>query len=468
MDELSGRLRELGSAVADLSDRAMDQDGAAAHRVRQAFVAGVAGSGAAPGRAAALRARYRAPAVGALAAAACLLIAAGGARFAASRGAGSGLLMPLTFSVAADVPGAPAAPGVVGDWVAAGTGAPREASFSDGSELELSPGARIRVTTTSPAGADVLIERGAVHVAVAHPVRPAAERPRKWAVRAGPFEVRVTGTTFDAAWDPTAERFELTMIEGRVLVSGPNIPPERAVVGGERLVVSVRDGRMVLSSRVDPPAEPAAAPREPASADPIATPEISATAPAIVPPVGSIAAPAPAAAAPWKDLAAKGRYRDAFAAAEAAGFAQELERAPAGDLLMLADAARFSGSGARAREALLAARRRFHVQGQSAFLLGKIAADQQGSPGDAVGWFEAYLREQPGGPLAEQALGRIVDLSRRGSVDAGRAAAARYLARYPDGSYAALARSLTADPPAPAAPATPPGPPGAAGSPSEL
>jgi hypothetical protein len=146
----------------------------------------------------------------------------------------------------------------------------------------------------------------------------------------------------------------------------------------------------------------------------------------------------------WKELAARGKYRDAFAAAEAAGFGQEIERVPAGDLLMLADAARFSGSPARAREALMAARRRFGVRGQSAFLLGKIAADQQGSPGDAVSWFETYLREEPGGPLAEQALGRIVDLTRRSSPDAARRAAARYLARYPDGSYAALARSLSA------------------------
>jgi hypothetical protein len=139
----------------------------------------------------------------------------------------------------------------------------------------------------------------------------------------------------------------------------------------------------------------------------------------------------------------KGRYRDAFAAAEASGFGGEIERAPAGDLMMLADAARFSGSPARAREALLAARRRFGARGQSAFLLGKIAADQQGSPGDAVAWFETYLREEPGGPLAEQALGRILDLSRRGSPEAGKRAAERYLARYPDGSYAALARSLS-------------------------
>jgi hypothetical protein len=263
-------------------------------------------------------------------------------------------------------------------------------------------------------------------------------------VRAGPFEVRVTGTTFEAAWDPMAERFELTMFEGRVLVSGPNLPPERAVVGGERLVVSVKDGRMVLSSKGS---------SDPAGDVPLPP---SAPSPAIAPAPSSLVAaatpkaevkPPPDTPPKWKDLAAGGKYKDAFAAAEAAGFSAEVERAPAGDLLLLADAARFSGSPARAREALLAARRRFSVRGQSAFLLGKIAADQQGSPGEAVTWFETYLREQPGGPLAEQALGRVVDLSRRASPEAARQAAIRYLGRYPDGSYAALARSLTASPP---------------------
>ncbi|MFT3772482.1 MAG: hypothetical protein QM820_44375 [Minicystis sp.] len=74
-------------------------------------------------------------------------------------------------------------------------------------------------------------------------------------------------------------------------------------------------------------------------------------------------------------------------------------------------------------------------------MLGKIAADQQGAAGEAVRWFETYLSEEPGGALAEQALGRILEL-RKGEGDAARAVAERYLARYPNGAHAALARSL--------------------------
>jgi hypothetical protein len=415
--QLRERLMELGAAVADVSDRAASPQ--ARTLARNAFVSGGA----------AVPSARRSPWVPALAAAACLALVISGVgwRLVSTPVRPA----PISFSV-----GASGAPGFVGDWVAAAADTPLPTRFSDGSELQLSPGARVRVTTTSATGADVLIERGSVHAAVAHPNGAGTAR---WALRAGPFEVRVTGTTFDAAWDPMAETFELTMIEGRVLVTGPGLPPDRTVVGGERLVVSVRDGRMVLSSVAVTSAVTSSdgAPAPSVSPGPAADPEAAAPSVSVV--VAATPPPMPA----WKELATKGRYRDAFAAAEAAGFGVEIERVPAGDLLMLADAARFSGSPGRAREALLAARRRFGSKGQSAFLLGKISADQLGSPGEAVGWFETYLREEPGGPLAEQALGRILDLSRRGSSEAGQRAAARYLARYPDGSYAALARSLS-------------------------
>jgi hypothetical protein len=74
-------------------------------------------------------------------------------------------------------------------------------------------------------------------------------------------------------------------------------------------------------------------------------------------------------------------------------------------------------------------------------LLGKIAADQLGSPGEAATWFETYLQEEPGGALAEQALGRMLEIRKR-DPGAARATAERYLARYPNGAYAALARSI--------------------------
>jgi hypothetical protein len=450
MDDLSDRYKALGGAVADVSDRASDggPGRAAVDRARRSFLAPQ------PVRRAMPRARTVA-----LLAAACGVVLT---LLVWLRGAPRSLSFTVGPQAVADA--APARPGVVGDWVASGADRPVALRFSDTSALDLAPGARARVTTTSPQGADVLIERGLVHAAIAH-----AGAATRWAVRAGPFEVRVTGTEFDASWDPMTESFELVMQQGSVVVTGPLIPPERAVVAGERLRVSVRDGRMELTIgpqaaapvvSVGPQATPA--PAEPAqdrpvtSADPKDAKQDRVAASGKEPAHADAAKhadPAPAApAAPgeWRDLAAAGKYRDALAAAEAAGFETEVARASSSELMLLADAARLGGSPARARFALLAARARFGARGHTAFLLGKIAADQGGSPGEAITWMETYLREAPGGPFAEQALGRIVELSRR-DPDGGARAAARYLARYPNGAHAALARSLAAaaDKPAP-------------------
>lgn len=129
-----------------------------------------------------------------------------------------------------------------------------------------------------------------------------------------------------------------------------------------------------------------------------------------------------------------------MAALDRAGFAAEIARASASDLLLAADSARFAGQPGKAREALLLARSRFGQRGRSAFLLGKIAADQQGAGAEGATWFETYLREEPGGPLAEQALGRLLELEK--DPARSRKAASRYLASYPGGAYAALARSI--------------------------
>lgn len=421
MDDLSRCLEHLGRAVGGASDRASEEAGrAAVDRARRAFLA-------------------PRPVKPASRARALVVLAAAGAVVAAvvigvrARDAGG---RPISFEIASSSPrpGVPR-PGVVGEWVAADPGAPLPLHFSDRSALTLAPAARLRVTTTNPRGADLLIERGAVHAVIAH-----AAGAARWAVRAGPFEVRVTGTVFDAAWDPVTESFELAMEEGTVIVTGPLIPPDRAIVAGERLRVSVRDARMELTK--GPPEAASAIPAVSAapSADPPAPPPPVARSADTAPPQHVEPPPPPS----WKTLATAGKYRDALTAAEAAGLEREMGRASTGDLLLLADAARLGGNPAAARRALLEARSR-GARGHTAFLLGKIAADQGGSAGEALSWMETYLREQPSGAFAEQALGRVVELSRR-DPDASARAAARYLARYPGGPHAALARTLVTSP----------------------
>ena len=343
----------------------------------------------------------------------------------------------ISFSV-----GASTEPGTVGQWVAPEADTPVDLRFSEGTLVTLASGARVRVTDAAPDGATLLIERGSIHAAITH-----RGPDTRWSVKAGPFEVRVTGTSFDARWDPATETFELAMLEGSVLVSGPRLPSGRPVVAGEHLLVSTT--HMELRAGAAPAARPAAcaspatlAPQPALTAAPSSEPTSTPAPTTSGLDAGRPAASSSSAAEPasWKALAKAGKYREAMDAAEAAGFSVELSRASASELLSLADAARFSGRPARAKEALLAARKR-GSRGSSAFLLGKIAADQLRSPGEAATWFETYLQEEPGGALAEQALGRLLEMRKR-DPGAGRVIAERYLARYPNGAYAALARSL--------------------------
>jgi hypothetical protein len=344
---------------------------------------------------------------------------------------------PISFVV-----GDPPVSQTVGDWVAAGE-SNIGVSFSDGSVLSLAPGARARVTGTSPDGAEILIERGTVGAVITH-----TSGRRDWSFLAGPFRIHVTGTAFDAKWNPNDEVLEVDMREGVVVVEGPLLPPNRTVAAGERLIVSVLDSRMELLAGT-------AAPAPSAQASAASTAAAAPSCPATTSPSVSTAAPpstamasATASAKPaetWRDLAQRGKHKEAMSLLSDDQFASLVDGSGAAELLTLADAARLGGRADRARSALLQARKR-GARGQSGFLLGKISADQLGSPGDAIGWFEAYLSEDPNGPLAEQALGRILELEQHGSGDAARATARRYLDRFPGGAYGDLARSIAGDP----------------------
>ncbi|MBK8251670.1 MAG: FecR domain-containing protein [Polyangiaceae bacterium] len=328
--------------------------------------------------------------------------------------------------------------GSVGQWVAPTNESPLDVRFSEGSIVNVSPGGRLRITETHSDGADLLIERGTINAHVSH-----KGESTHWRLRAGPFEVRVTGTTFSARWNPETETFELAMIEGSVIVSGPRIPAGRAVVAGEQLIVSTQ--HMELRAGTTPASSASAnvAVPTPTEVLPVATPAVtlSPAATSTTLPSANPVEPGAPIEATWKTLARAGKHKEAMAAAEANGFSAEIAKASPGELLTLADVARFSGKPAAAKEALIAARKRYKTKGATAFLLGKISADQLRSPGDAALWFETYLKEEPGGPLAEQALGRLLEIRKR-DPGAARIVAERYLARYPMGAHAALARSL--------------------------
>ncbi|XXX72375.1 FecR family protein [Sorangium sp. So ce134] len=411
MDPVTRRIETLGAEVARASDRrAAPAETLAAARARLFAAEAEA------------RPRRARPAVWAAAAAALLLAAGGAAVFRAAWAPGRGPELAAPSAAPAGEP----APGA-GARVEA-RDAPLAFTFAEGTSVRLDAASALQVLATDARGAELRVERGGVDFHVVH------RADTRWVVHAGPYAVRVTGTRFEARWAPEARRFTLALAEGSVEVTGPELGTAR-LSAGDRLDLTA-PGEVTAS---DP------APGEPAPSGAAAS---SSGAPAaIAAPPGDRDARAPAvgatdAAPRWQALASAGRHEEALAAVERLGLDAVLARAASDELRLLADAARYAGRPHAARAALLALRKRHGARGDSAFLLGKLAADQLGDPGDALAWFDTYLRESPGGALREQALGRSLELQQRRDREVARRAALRYLAEYPSGAYAPLARSL--------------------------
>jgi hypothetical protein len=331
---------------------------------------------------------------------------------------------PVTFQIAGQQ-------GRVGSWLQAPTGQPLSLSFSEGSRVSLTPGARGRVSRLVRGGARVELERGSVQAEVAH------HTDTDWTFSAGPFEVAVLGTQLDVSWSPEARQFELRVLQGAVRVRGPLIQDGQEVHAGQLCRIDLKRRVMELGSAVaaaataDPPSQ-AAARAAPAAPEARAARSVT---PGDVE-RGVVAEPMSPS---WAALAQAGKHGDAVAAAERAGLPGIYRSASAESLLDLARASRHAGRPDLERTTLLECRKRFPGQpaaAQAAYLLGRASP-----PGEAVTWFELYLREQPRGLLAREASGRVVEshLAMRNRSGAKRAAS-RYLATYPDGPHASMAR----------------------------
>lgn len=337
---------------------------------------------------------------------------------------------PLTFSV----DGQSASPD---SWLAATPTRPLEVGFSDGTRVRLGKSSRARVVALAADGAQILLESGSVHAEVVH------TKSSAWWWTAGPFRVHVTGTRFNLEWDPTSQQFELEVLDGSVGVSGPVIGAERAVRAGETLRASVSELGLELVRRQT---GNSALPNPSATA-----PAPSASVPERIDASEILRAPSPSASSRkrdplWRDLAARGALREAFAAAESAGFNEACQNSNAAELLLLGDAARLAGRADRASEALLALRQRFPSDSRrsaAAFVLGKVAFDQRRAYAEAASWFSKCVSEQPHGSFAREALGRLIEAWRlAGNPGAARDAARAYLEHYPQGPHAKLAHSL--------------------------
>lgn len=329
-------------------------------------------------------------------------------------------------------------------------------SFSEGSHFVLTPGSRGRLRTVSSERARIGVEHGSALVDIT------PQTGRLWEVEAGPFVVTVKGTAFTLAWDPVDERLDLRLRHGQVVVSGPISGGELTLLAGQRLSVSLPNATTLISedraqqessegALLDPAAAVTNAP-SPGATTPASAADVQGAAPTSASERPSAeeraAVREPNAAEPkrrWSDELANGRWDVILADAERSGLAATLSTASGEELFALANAARYRQRLELAHDALQALRRRFNGSSRAldaVFLLGRVdEARSQGA--QAITWYDAYLAQAPSGGYAAEALGRKLTLVNKtlGSVQA-RPIAQDYLRRFPEGSYARLARAL--------------------------
>jgi ferric-dicitrate binding protein FerR (iron transport regulator) len=331
-------------------------------------------------------------------------------------------------------------PGQVGAWMVSNDDLP--VVFSDGTSLTLGRDSLARVTSVSTTGAEVTIPQGHVRASVTHTATS------RWTLDVGPFVVHVTGTRFDTSWDASQRLFSLEVHEGSVFVTGCSIDP-RPVGAGSSIRMRCEAGHGQIEGSPQPAPTAVQPPeQDDTGADDAAGQATEDAGRPIAPNAGAVGTAGSARetevrapTASWRELAAQGRSHEALAAA-LGRFDDECRTASASDVLMLADQARYAGDAPHARTALMAVRSRFPGSAQAAtaaFLLGRMAFDA-GNSAEAATWFERASVEAPGGPLAREAAGRLIEARENAGDHAGaRAAAERYLQRYPSGPHASLA-----------------------------
>ncbi|MEA2746315.1 MAG: transrane sensor, partial [Myxococcales bacterium] len=361
-------LDRLGGHVSgSLEEVRTSRDAAARVRARLA-----AGEGRARVRPMAPRLRVRtSAALGALAVAATVLVFA----FAAWRESHRALTFVVGSASANGSNGESPRPSDVGAFLAAPADAELPIAFSDGTHVSIAAGARARVAEVTPRGARLLVENGVVHASVVH------RSDTRWLVDAGPFEVKVTGTRFDVAWQPGEQAIVVTLHEGSVVVTGCGLADGQRVSGGQQLHASCKTGAATLSPLAalgteSPASVPAIAPAivpaivlggppEPtttaAASLPDAPVEHATIAPSVVAPsvvtATSTATATAMAAAPAVTMARNANVSAAERAALAAS--APLTTATAAELLARANAERYAGRFEAATETLDAVRRRF-------------------------------------------------------------------------------------------------------------
>jgi FecR protein len=134
-------------------------------------------------------------------------------------------------------------------------------AFDDGSRMSVEKDAHFHLGMVPFGhGAEISLDDGEARMSVVH--RTGA----RWAVLAGPFRVDVTGTRFGVRWSRHLGHFQVTMLEGEVLVEGGAIPPATRLRAGQTLTADWTAATFAIANERPPSV---AAPRAAVTGKPI-------------------------------------------------------------------------------------------------------------------------------------------------------------------------------------------------------
>jgi TolA-binding protein len=357
-------------------------------------------------------------------------------------------LSPIEFRIGDSI-----STGETGSWVETKANERTEINFAGGTRFELAQSSAVRIALANMEKVRIDLSDGKVSANVK------GNGETSWMVQAGPYQVEVVGTVFAVNWNSKSGALDVSVSRGGVLVSGAGLN-EHGIrlaaghyleVAGDKVLVNRESARKTASVHPVEQLSP-----ETASNDNVSLSETERTGdaePVVADKVVSRTAQRERAVLPqkvavrrWEELYVARDYAGAVELAQREGIDELLDTLDVESLWQLASAARYARKGQVATETLKALKKRF---GQSrrartaSFMLGRVALELQKDPNAAQDWFTKYINEDPGGPLAEEALGRLIDACQKaGKHTVAKKNADAYLARYPDGLFAGLARSV--------------------------
>lgn len=284
--------------------------------------------------------------------------------------------------------------------------------FGDGSTVQLlDASSELDVGAASPSAVDVTLRSGSAEFEIT------PNPKRQFIVHAGIADISVLGTHFIVTREAQRVRVEVT--RGRVAVK---------LSGGTRQLTAGESSWFPPAEQVAEDAPPAASAAAPSPSEA---------------PSAAVGTPLPAPNASGEGLnsrrsfldhAKRAEYREAYSVLEHAP--EVVGNAPE-DLMLAADAARFSNHPAQATRFLERVTRE-HAQSSvaplAAFTLGRIYLSQVGQPAKAADAFALSRKLAPAGSLAEDAMAREVEAAKAaGQAKRARDLAEQYLRRFPNG-----------------------------------